>query len=312
MDGTIIDIKRFTVHDGPGIRSTLFLKGCGLRCAWCQNPEGLKNEVDLWYIETQCIHCGVCVSSCPIDALSIDENNHPFIQINRQRCTKCGICVTNCPTTALSFDGKTISAEDAAETLLRDIEFYQKSGGGITISGGDPLIQHGFALEILSICKTKGIHTAIETSLFGKWETLIQFLPLTDLFIVDLKLADNVNHLEYTHQSNEVIKRNYSALAHLGISLLTRIPLIPGITDTESNITALAEFMKSENPGGQVELINFNPLAINKYTLMNKSTEFFDGMVPLPPLRIEALQMILEERGLSVVKEHKRSNIGGN
>lgn len=312
MNGTIIDIKRFTIHDGPGIRSTLFLKGCGLRCAWCQNPEGLKTSVDLWYIETQCIHCGACVVSCPNDALSIDEENRPFIRINRQRCTKCGTCVAACPTTALSFDGRSISSEEAAEILLRDTEFYQESGGGITISGGDPLIQHDFALEILNICKNKGIHTAIETSMFGEWEILKRFLPLTDLFIVDLKLSNNAAHREYTHQSNEVIRRNYSILAHLGVALLTRIPLIPGITDTEFNITAIAEFMKNENPGGQVELINFNPLAINKYALMNKSTEFFDGMAPLPPIKVEALQNILENHGLSVIKEHKRSNVGGN
>jgi len=311
MDGSIIDIKRFTLHDGPGIRSTVFLKGCGLRCAWCQNPEGLKVPVDLWYIETQCIQCGACVSACPQVALSSDPETHPFIKINRQRCDRCGICVEVCPTTALSFDGRTLSAAEVARTILRDKDFYELSGGGITISGGDPLIQHDFAWEILRICREEGVRTAIETSLFGDWEILERFVPLTDLFIVDLKLADNAMHQEYTHRPNDLIRQNYSRLAHLGVAMLTRIPLIPGITDTDENISALAGFMKQENPGGRVELINFNPLAKNKYALMNISTAFFEGMVPLTAERIEYLQGILERAGLKPVVERQRSGAGG-
>jgi pyruvate formate lyase activating enzyme len=148
--------------------------------------------------------------------------------------------------------------------------------------------------------------------MFGEWEIFKAISTTHGSFYCRFKISNNAAHREYTHQSNEVIRRNYSILAHLGVALLTRIPLIPGITDTEFNITAIAEFMKNENPGGQVELINFNPLAINKYALMNKSTEFFDGMAPLPPIKVEALQNILENHGLSVIKEHKRSNDGGN
>ncbi|HUX13889.1 MAG TPA: glycyl-radical enzyme activating protein [Spirochaetia bacterium] len=308
MDGSIIDIKRFTLHDGQGIRSTLFLKGCGLRCAWCQNPEGLETGINLWYLETQCIRCGVCVESCPSDALRMDGESHPFIQINRQRCTLCGDCVAACPTTALSFDGRVISAAAAAETLLRDVEFYRQSAGGITISGGDPLVQPDFAIEVLEICRKAGVHTAIETCLFGNYETLERFVPCTDLFIVDLKLDDSALHLEYTHRDNKLIKRNYAALARRGVELLTRIPLIPGITATESNISALARFIREENPGARVEFVNFNPLARNKYALMNRSTEFFDGMVPLSASGIDALQKILESEGLVVVRDHTRSS----
>jgi pyruvate formate lyase activating enzyme len=311
MDGSIIDIKRFTLHDGQGIRSTLFLKGCGLRCAWCQNPEGLQAAINLWYLETQCIRCGVCVESCPNEALQTDTEGHPFIRINRRRCTKCGTCVAACPTTALSFDGRSISAADAAETLLRDVEFYRQSGGGVTISGGDPLIQPDFTIEVLSRCKEEGVHTAIETCLFGEYEALERFIPFTDLFIVDLKLADSTMHLQYTHQPNEVIKRNYAALARRGVELLTRIPMIPGITATESNVAALARFIREVNPGGKVELINFNPLARNKYELMNKSTEFLDGMAPLAAAELEALGGILQSEGLSVVREHARAGGGG-
>jgi len=310
MDGSIIDLKRFTLHDGQGIRSTLFLKGCSLRCAWCQNPEGLSAGIGLWYLESQCIRCGVCVESCPNGALQTDTEGHPFIRINRQKCTRCGTCVAACPTTALSFDGRTITAAEAAETLLRDVEFYRQSGGGITISGGDPLVQPDFTIEVLDLCRRAGVHTAIETCLFGEYETLERFIPYTDLFIVDLKLADSGLHLEYTHRRNEPIKRNYAALARRGVELLTRIPLIPGITTTQSNLSALAQFIRETNPGARVELINFNPLARNKYALMNRSTEFFERMEPLPSTEIESLRKILESAGLHVVREHARSGAG--
>ena len=152
MDGNIIDIKRFTLHDGYGIRSTLFVKGCGLHCAWCHNPEGIEDRIGLWYLPRQCIRCRACVASCPEFALAADDEADPFIVIDRSRCTKCGACVKACPTTALSFDGQRISSEKAAEILLRDRQFYEESGGGVTVSGGDPLVQHRFVLDILKRC----------------------------------------------------------------------------------------------------------------------------------------------------------------
>ncbi|GAB6277891.1 MAG: glycyl-radical enzyme activating protein [Rectinema sp.] len=311
MDGAIIDIKRFSLHDGPGIRSTLFLKGCSLRCAWCQNPEGVDATINLWYFGNQCIHCRQCESVCICGALLLDEEHEPFVQINKSKCTKCGACVASCPTGALSFDGKSISAAAAIEVLLRDIECYRQSGGGITISGGDPLLQHNFSIEVLRLCKKEKVHTAVETCLYADYEVLEWFIPVTDLFIVDLKLADDAMHREYIHRSNGVIKSNYAKLARKKVDLLTRIPLIPNITATESNIAALARFIREENPGGRVELMNFNPLAVNKYVLMNRSTEFFEGMKPLSMSEIEELQKLLESEGLSVVKEHRRFRFDG-
>ncbi|MGO9309629.1 MAG: glycyl-radical enzyme activating protein [Spirochaetia bacterium] len=311
MDGTIIDIKRFTLHDGHGIRSTLFLKGCGLRCAWCQNPEGFDASLSLWYIEKQCIRCGLCEASCPVGAIALRADDDPFVRIDRDLCTRCGDCVAACPTTALSFDGSRISAEEAAATLLRDVEFYRQSGGGITISGGDPLVQHEFAREVLGFCKRSGVHTAIETCLFGTWEVLGRFIPLTDLFIVDLKIADGALHAEYTGRPNELIRDNYARLARAGVELLTRVPLIPGITAAEPNVRALASFIRETNPGGRVELINFNPLAVNKHFLMDQGTEFFNGMAPLPDHEVEAFRALLEAEGLAAVREHRRSDGAG-
>jgi pyruvate formate lyase activating enzyme len=304
MDGNIIDIKRFTIHDGPGIRSTVFLKGCGLRCAWCHNPEGIENGVDLWYFPRQCIKCRACLKACPVDALWADEEGETFIWINRQRCTRCGLCVQACPTTALSFDGQRLSSDEVASMLLRDRPFYEQSGGGITISGGDPLIQHRFSEEILRRCREAGVHTAIETCLQAPWEVVESLLPVTDLFIVDLKLADPRQHLEYTGHDNELIRSNYRRLAALRLDMLTRIPLIPRVTATPENIGAIARFVRECNAGGRVELINFNPLAESKYLLMNRDAGFFQNMAPLDAPELEELRRILEAEGLAVVREH--------
>jgi pyruvate formate lyase activating enzyme len=305
MDGNIIDIKRFTIHDGPGIRSTVFLKGCGLRCAWCHNPEGEENSVDLWHFPRQCIRCRACLKVCPAEALWADEEGDTFIWINRQRCTKCGLCVEACPTTALSFDGRRLSSDEVAATLLRDEPFYRLSGGGITISGGDPLVQHQFAVEILRKCKAAGLHTAIETCLQGSWDIIQAFLPITDLFIVDLKLADSRQHAEYTGQGNELIRENYARLAGLKVDMLTRIPLIPRVTALPENIGAIARFVRERNPGGRVELINFNPLAESKYQLMNRDRSFFQNMAPLSADELSKLNALLEVEGLAVVREHR-------
>ncbi|HET6450983.1 MAG TPA: glycyl-radical enzyme activating protein [Spirochaetia bacterium] len=307
MDGSIIDIRRFTLHDGAGIRSTLFLKGCRLRCAWCQNPEGMDAALGVWYLGKQCIRCGVCEGSCPERAISLHPDTLPFVRIHRDRCTRCGACVDACPTTALSFDGSRVSAEEAAATLLRDIEFYRQSGGGITISGGDPLVQHEFAREVLRLCRREGVSTAIETCLSAEWPVVEGFLPLTDLFIVDLKIADSALHARYTGLPNELILDNYARLVRSGAAILTRIPLIPGITATRENVSALARFIRSVNPGGRVELVNFNPLAINKHVLMDRDTAIFTGMVPLPEAEMQALRVVLEAEGLEPVVEHRRS-----
>jgi len=310
MTAAIIDIKRFTLHDGPGIRSTLFLKGCGLCCAWCQNPEGLDASLRLFYLAKECIRCGRCRASCPAAAIQLSEGDGPFVRIDRDLCTRCGDCVAACPTNALSFDGSMVSAEEAAETLLRDVEFYRQSGGGITISGGDPLVQHEFALQVLGRCRGAGVHTAIETCLFGEWDVIQRFIPLTDLFIADLKIADPARHERHTGRSNELILDNYARLARARVDLLTRVPLVPGITATEANLGAIARFIRQANPGGRVELVNFNPLAVHKYALMERSTAHLAGMSPVPQGGVDAFQVLLEAEGLQVVREHRRPDGG--
>lgn len=304
MVGNIIDIKKFTLHDGPGIRSTVFLKGCPLRCVWCHNPEGLENKINLWYFENKCIKCHKCIPSCSNKALSIGEK--PHIAIDRDRCTNAGKCVDVCPTRALCFDGKEVSLENVVDILMEDKAFYSQSGGGITISGGDPLYQFDFSLEILKACKKENIHTAIETSMYAKRDILKKFINLVDLFIVDIKLFDSPAHEKYTGVGNELIKSNFEYLVSQKVNLLVRIPLIPGITATEENIRNISSFVynaAAENTFKSVpiELMNYNPLAENKYRLMGKSSEILKEMKPLSESGLNRLYDIMRNEEIKIV-----------
>ena len=303
MVGNIIDIKKFTLHDGPGIRSTVFLKGCPLRCIWCHNPEGIDFENHLWYFEKKCIHCHLCLAACPNQALSIQEKPLPHIRINKLKCSCSGGCAKACPTGALCFDGQSLRSEDVVRILLEDRSFYEESGGGITLSGGDPLYQYEFSLEILKACKDAGLHTAIETSMHSKKEFLARFLDFVDLFIVDLKLFDTVRHAQYTGVGNKLILSNFEFLVSQNKPILVRIPLIPGITDTQVNIRSIASYVYQISRDTPIELINYNPLAENKYRLMNRDTTVLKGMKPLNESELDSLYEIIASEKVPVVRQ---------
>lgn len=304
MNGNIIDIKKFTVHDGPGIRSTVFLKGCPLSCVWCHNPEGIDSKINLWYFEKKCIGCHRCVAACKNDALAVG-NGSPHIIIDREKCTNAGNCVEACPTTALSFDGKTISQQEVVDALIEDKPFYDKSGGGITISGGDPLLQYEFSLGILKDCKENKIHTAIETCMYAKKEILEKFLEYVDLFIVDMKIFNSITHKEYTGVENGLIKSNFKFLASKKEHILVRIPLVPGITATKENIGEIAAFVHEINSRIPIELMNFNPLGENKYRLMGKTHGLLKGMKPLPEEELDELYQTIADKGVEIIRGKK-------
>lgn len=296
----VFDIKRFALHDGPGIRTTAFIKGCPLSCVWCQNPEGIEPKPVLWYSDSQCIKCEHCIEVCPNNALESNTDNKPFINIDRAICDRSGNCVKSCPSGALHWDSRSYSAEELTEQLVRDAVFYESSGGGITLSGGEPLFQPEFSVEVLKKCKERGFQTAIETTLYASRAVIKKTVPFVDLFLADLKLINNEEHKKYTGVENILILENMEYLAELGCPMTIRVPLIPDLTDTEENISGIARFVSGLNGDIPVELLNFNPLAESKYVAMGLQYRFADTISQLPDEKIKLLKSILQDKGCRV------------
>lgn len=263
--GTIFKIKRFSIHDGPGIRTSVFLKGCPLNCIWCHSPEGISSDISIWHDESLCIACSQCVQICPNSALTLSKGSASIINIDKALCSLSGDCVNTCPTGAIQFTGYKVSVSEIMSEIEKDIMYYNKSGGGITLTGGEPLYQPEFSLEILKACKENDIHTAIETCLFSDKETIDQISDFVDLFIIDLKLLDNAEHIHYTGKSNDIIKNNFEFAAASGYDIIVRIPMIPGITDSEDNMNAIEYFVHGIDKRIPIEHISYNPLAENNY-----------------------------------------------
>ena len=250
MKGTIFDIKELSVHDGPGCRITVFLKGCPLRCKWCHNPEGLDSKPQLMVQKNGCIDCKMCYKPC----------NHP-------ECKPYGRCLHTCPNGCLKVSGKEVEASELAEILLKNADFLNTTGGGITISGGEPLMQPDFVIELAE--KLSGVHTAIQTSGFATEEVYQKVIGKFDYIMQDIKLVDRELHKKYTGVDNEVILRNIQWLKNSGKEHIFRMPLIPGITDTDANKLAAIELVGEEN----IEFLDYNPLAGAKYEMLGMKYE---------------------------------------
>jgi pyruvate formate lyase activating enzyme len=263
--GIIFKINRFSVHDGPGIRTSVFMKGCPLNCVWCHSPEGISSDITIWYDKSLCIACGECVKACPNNALKLITDPDPFINIDRNKCSLAGDCVKVCPTGAIQFTGSKVSASDIIDEIEKDLLYYGISGGGVTLTGGEPLYQPEFSLSVLDLCHKKNIHTAIETCLYSERVTIEKIIDYVDLFIVDMKIYDHYQHIRYTGRSNEIIKDNIRFLALSGKEIIIRIPLVKNITDTEENINSIRRFVDRIDSKIPIEYISFNPLAGNNY-----------------------------------------------
>lgn len=243
MKGLIFDIKEFALNDGEGIRTTVFFKGCPLRCIWCHNPEGLSHKKELYVKHNGCVHCGMCYGSC-----------------DHEECKPFGRCIHICPRDLISISGKEWESDELAEKLLRHEGFFKSTGGGVTLSGGEPLMQWEFCVELIE--KLRGrIHCAIETSGYAKKDVFRSLAEKCDFVIMDIKLADDEKHIEYTGVSNELILKNAEYLKKSGIPHLFRTPLIPNITDTIENLSAISEIVGTD----QIELLPYNRLAGAKY-----------------------------------------------
>lgn len=264
--GIIFKIKRFSVHDGPGIRTSVFLKGCPLNCIWCHSPEGIDSEISIWYDKSLCIACGECVKACPNKALRLHNDVDPQIKTDHNLCCLSGDCVKVCPTGAIQFTGSKVGISEIMDEVEKDMLFYQKSGGGITLTGGEPLYQPEFSSSILDLCRKKSIHTAIETCLFCEGATIEKIIDYVDLFIIDMKIYDRDQHIRYTGRSNEIIKDNIRFLAQSGKEILIRVPMVDKITDNEENKTEIKNFINRIDSSIPIEYISYNPLAGNNYS----------------------------------------------
>ena len=297
ITANIFDIKRFSINDGDGIRTTIFLKGCPLRCKWCQNPEGLIPEISLWYAKNSCVACKSCIAACETGALNWDERG---VKINHDACTLCGDCVIACPTGAIRLDARQMSVEETLVEIEKDRPFYGPDGG-VTLSGGECMMSPAFSLDVLRGCRQRGINTQIETSLFASPETADAFAEVSDKIIADIKLIDPLRHKQATGVDNALILQNIRRLAEKGTNLLLRVPLIPGFTDDEDNIRGIAAFVASLKRDIPVELLNFNPMCREKYDSLRQTYPFDPDQREIPQQRVDALKQILTEHGLRAI-----------
>lgn len=273
LTANISNISRCSVHDGPGVRTVVFFKGCGLRCRWCHNPETLSVKKDILYAKIKCIHCGRCVEACPEHHV-IRDNDMVYL---RDGCNRCGRCASVCPSGALSISGEAKTLDEVWKELIKDRHFYQASGGGITLSGGECLLQSDFAAELMKRCREEGIHTAVETALFVPWTCIEKVVPYCDLFLTDFKIPDPLKHKEYTGQDNGLILSNLRKLIEsVHDCVIIRIPLIPGVNDSVEDMRRFASVFSSfpNRPRG-IELLKYNALAEGKYQLAGMSYESF-------------------------------------
>ncbi len=261
--GIIFNVERYCLHDGPGVRTVVFLKGCPLRCFWCQNPEGLSRKREIQFIVRNCIMCRTCAGVCPVNAHQFVEDRHIFL---RERCIECGRCVEFCPAGALQYTGREVSAEEVVREVLQDRAYYDLSKGGVTLSGGEPLMQPEFSKAILMRCKAAGIHAAVETSLYTPWRNIEMILPYVDLIMFDIKHIDGSVHKRVTGVSNELILENARKLLfEVAIPLIVRTPIVPTVNDSSEVVIKIAEFIRGSSNLEYYELLPFHKLGQSKY-----------------------------------------------
>lgn len=284
LKGNIFNIQRFSVNDGPGIRTTVFFKGCPLNCLWCHNPESQQSEKILAFYKEKCVGCGKCGEICKNHILNDGHN------IERSNCLHCGKCVSVCPQSALEIIGGEYSVDEIMDEIRKDIKYFKNSGGGVTLSGGEPLMQTEFVYEILKKSKEDGIHTCVDTSGYTDFQNLEKIAPLTDLFLYDLKETDEEKHIQFTGVSNRIIRENLQKLDETGTKIILRCPIIPSLNDTSEHYKGIANFAN--------KLKNIEKIDVMAYHTLGKGKNLSIGgkyyLEELEPMSDTAVQQCIE------------------
>jgi pyruvate formate lyase activating enzyme len=301
VTGEIFDIKKYAIHDGPGIRTTVFFKGCPLTCWWCHNPEGIKRGTERLYRKDRCIGCQLCIQSCPHKAIARSTDRPQWVPYD---CQYCQTCSRICPTEAVLFVGKIMSVAEVIAEIARDTVFFDESDGGVTISGGEPLMQPQFLLKLLEACGDLDLHRTVDTSGYAETDTLLRVALRTELFLYDLKHMDPGKHYRYTGVSNEKILENLERLSEQGADIIVRLPIIPGLNSDDENIDHTGAFLSRLAGIRSVNILPYHSAAIAKYS--NLGIEYHAMDVARPSCdQLESIAMRLEKYDIQV-------KIGGN
>jgi pyruvate formate lyase activating enzyme len=297
MPNLIFDIQRFSIHDGPGIRTTVFFKGCPLSCLWCQNPESISRDKEIIFNGRRCIGCKKCREVCKEGAIDFAYE----YRVRREKCNLCGRCVDVCYANALRIAGKAVTVQEVLDEVEKDLPFYKNSGGGVTLSGGEPLLQSDFSAELLRACKDAGINTCIETCGFSTWPNFEKVLKHTDFVLYDIKVMDEERHRKFTGAKNDIILQNALRIAETAITVDFRMPLVPGHNDGEANIKETSEFLRGAADISSTEpcvhLLPYHRLGVNKYEQLGRG------------YALAELQPPAKEHVLEVCEKFKRHGV---
>ncbi|HEY5133859.1 MAG TPA: glycyl-radical enzyme activating protein [Candidatus Krumholzibacteriaceae bacterium] len=296
IKGLVFDVKRYAIHDGPGIRTTVFLKGCPLACWWCHNPESQSPGVEMLFMENRCIACGACLEACGHGALS-GGTLGPAAEPSR--CERCGACAAVCYAEARRMVGRETTVDEVMAEVERDAAFYEQSLGGVTFSGGEPLMQIDFLDGLLRASKARGFHTALDTCGYAPWEAIDRVRARVDLFLYDLKVIDDARHRELTGVSNELILSNLTELSRRGHAIVLRVAIIPGLNDNDDALREIAAFASHLPNLKEIDILPYNRLGADKYARLDRTYKLAETR-GLPDERMAAAALILGGHGLNV------------
>jgi len=298
----VFDIRRYCIHDGPGIRTTVFLKGCALSCWWCHNPESQSAGPEIVLRDDRCIRCGACVAACPHGAVTWVDGAP---RTDRTKCEACGTCAAECHAEAREVAGRTMTVQQVVDAVERDRPFYESSGGGVTLSGGEPLRQPAFAAALLREAKRRGLHTVLDTCGHAPWEHLERLRGDVDLFLYDLKLVDPARHRRYTGAGNTRILANLRELSRLGHRIALRVPVVPGITDDAENIAAICAVATALPHLAAVDLLPYHSIGAGKYRRLGRKYRLLHTDAPTRR-RMDEIATTMTAAGLPVSTDGSR------